>query len=414
MLVAITALFITSYLPRATGATRVEFVLHSFGKSSEDGKYPMAGLVFDQFGAAYGTTTQGGAYGAGVVFKLTPVGSLWRETVLYDFRGTTDGATPYGGVVLDSLGNLYGETIGGGTGTCFYQNVTGCGVVYELTPPSKGTSWDETVIYTFTGGDDGATPSGSLTFDKSGDLFGTTLFGGELQEGTVFELLPSNQEWTETVLHNFGGVADGREPAAGVVFDADGNLWGTTTSGGQNLYWGTIFEMVPSANGEWAESVLYSFDNGPEGGQPAAALIFDRKGLVYSTTLSGGTTGNGTVFDLVPPSTGGGAWVENVLYSFQDGRDGGFPEAGLVFDRAGNLYGTTHSGGEAGAGAVFKLTPPAQGSGAWSETTLHSFSNGRDGGLPDSSLSIRSDGYLFGTSYVGGYFEDGTVFKIKP
>jgi uncharacterized repeat protein (TIGR03803 family) len=416
-LVAIVALFIPSYFaltPRAIGATRVEFVLHSFGGSPEDGKYPMAGLVFDKVGAAYGTTTQGGFYGAGVVFKLTPVGSLWRETVLYDFHGTTDGASPYGGVVLDRSGNLYGETIGGGTGTCFYQNVSGCGVVYELTPPSqRGGSWKESVVHTFTGGNDGATPSGNLTFDTSGALFGTTLFGGNLQEGTVFKLVRSGRAWTEIVLHSFGNVDDGAEPAAGVVFDAHGNLWGTTVSGGQYLYWGTVFEMVLS-DGDWTESVLYSFDNGTDGGQPAAGLIFDRKGALYSTTLSGGVTGNGTVFGLTPPSTSGGAWVENVLYSFQDGRDGGLPQAGLIFDAVGNLYGTTHSGGESGAGAVFKLTAPAQGTGEWNETVLYSFTNGRDGGLPDSNLVHGSDGYLYGTSYAGGHSYDGTVFKITP
>jgi uncharacterized repeat protein (TIGR03803 family) len=396
----------------AEGATS-EKVIHSFGRSVKDGIYPIAGLVFDGAGAAYGSATQGGTYGAGMIFKLTPSGTSWKETVLYDFHGGSDGSVPYSGVVLDSAGAVYGATVGGGTGTCFYQNVSGCGVVYKLTPPVKGTRWKQSVLYTFTGGVDGGTPLGVLLFDKLGSLYGTTLTGGTFNGGTVFSLSPSGQGWAETVLHSFGNATDGARPACGVVFDIDGNLWGTTTSGGQSIYWGTVFELSPSKTG-WQESVIYSFSNGADGGLPAASLIFDGAKSVYGTTDSGGIPGNGTVFQITPPPKGGTTWTEAVIYNFHGGADGAGPQAPVISDSAGNLYGTATGSGESGAGVVFQLTPPTGGSGTWTEAVLYSFSNAKDGGLPYSNLVFGPDGNLYGTTYVGGKLYRGTVFRIVP
>ena len=203
---------------------QTENALYSFAGSPDDGNYPLAGLVFDRSGKAYGTTSAGGAYGGGTVFRLTPPatsGGAWSETVLYNFTGGSDGAGPFSGVILDQTGSLYGVTVGGGSGSCFYQGVSGCGTVYKLSPPAEsGGAWLESVLYTFTDGTDGANPVGNLVFGWSGALYGTALFGGEFNGGTVFELSPPSEGdiWKFTLLHAFGATGDGSVPVAGVVF----------------------------------------------------------------------------------------------------------------------------------------------------------------------------------------------------
>jgi uncharacterized repeat protein (TIGR03803 family) len=357
-------------LTPAGGGNWTETVLHSFCSPTDctDGAYPYAGLIFDAAGNLYGTTVGGGTYaycsdgyGCGTVFELTPTaGGGWTEQVLYNFGNGTDGVNPYDGLIFDAAGKLYGTTPNGGT--------YGYGTVFELTPTESG-GWTETVLHSFcsqTDCTDGEAPQADLIFDTLGNLYGSTTNGGTYGGGTVFELTPTGGGgWTEKVLHSFCSqtdCTDGEAPQAGLIFDTLGNLYGSTTAGGTytsncNYGCGTVFELTPTGGGAWTEQVLHSFGNGTDGYYPFAGLIFDAAGNLYGTTWAGGTYGWGTVFELTP--TGGG-WTETVLHSFNDnGTDGILPEAGLIFDAIGNLYGTTPSGGAEGeyGGTVFELTP---------------------------------------------------------
>jgi uncharacterized repeat protein (TIGR03803 family) len=379
-----------------------------------DGENPVAGLVFDLKGNLYGTTYSGGAHDrcnyndhCGVVFKLTPKG---EETVLYTFcaqTNCTDGENPYAAVVLDRKGNLYGTTVNGGA--------HGVGVVFKLTPEGK-----ETVLYSFCAQDncpDGYDPSSGLVLDQQGNLYGTTQYGGAHGAGIVFKVTPKGKE---TVLYNFcaqNNCADGAQPMAGLVFDQNGNLYGSTVEGGvvKNCYngCGVVFKLTPKGK----ETVLYTFcpqNNCFDGRNPAAGLVFDRKGNLYGTTELGGA-GGGTVFELTPKGK------ETVLYSFcaqNNCTDGSNPAAGLIFDTKGNLYGTTVSGGiyrgSDEVGVVFKLTPKGK------ETVLHSFCtqyNGyycADGAYPSAGLVFDQKGNLYGTTIDGGDHNAGVVFKLTP
>src|ERR1039458_9150522 len=348
------------------------------------------------------------------------VTSTWataQEKVLHNFNPNgTDGLQPYAGLIFDAAGNLYGTTGFGGT----YRR----GPVFELTPAGGG-SWTETVLYSFGNGTDGVTPYAGLIFDAVGNLYGTTFFGGTYRNGTVFELTPAaGGGWTEKVLHNFndnGTGADGANPYAGLVFDGAGNLYGTTQSGGTNSGWGTVFELTPTAGGSWTEKVLYNFcsqANCTDGGSPEGGLIFDAAGNLYGTTVEGGTGGSwGAVFELTPAA--GGGWTEQVLLTF-DGTDGQYPYGGLIFDAAGNLYGTASYGGTYDYGTVFELMPSRGG--GWTETVLHNFNdNGTDGYWPFAGLTFDAVGNLYGTTYGGGVYTSctngsflgcGTVFEL--
>jgi uncharacterized repeat protein (TIGR03803 family) len=326
--------------------TRTETVLHSF-TGGADGIEPKAGLVQDAAGNLYGTTFNGGAHGYGTVFKLDPTGT---ETVLYSFTGGVDGASPLAGLVMDAAGDLYGTTQLGGDLTCPRLGGPGCGTLFKV-----DTTGAETVLHSFTGGADGLEPTAELVQDAAGNLYGTTSNGGAHSYGTVFKLNPTG---TETVLYSFTGGADGASPLAGLVMDAAGNLYGTTQLGGA-FSAGTVFEV--SASG--AEIVLYSFTGGSDGSLPEGGLLIDAANNLYGTTDHGGDLtcgqglGCGTVFKL--DKTG----KQTVLYTFSGGTDGAYPQAGLVMDAAGNLYGTASGGGDLtcnqglGCGTVFKLTP---------------------------------------------------------
>lgn len=316
--------------------------------------------------------------------------------IVYAFKGRRDGGYPQGGLIRDEEGNLYG------TGNAYGRGNNG--VVFKLTPDGN-----ETVLYAFTGGEDGGGPTDSLLMDKVGNLYGTTSDGGHYGEGNVFKLSPDG---TETSLHSFGGEGDGFYPYGGLIADKRGNLFGTTMSGGANgIYgFGTVFKVAP--NGK--ETVLYSFKGGSDGSDPFATLIADAAGNFYGTT-SGGDCCNdyGTVFKLSPDGT------ETVLYAFTGGTDGRYPQAGLMADGEGNLYGTTEEGGSIGCGGyrwgtVFKLTP------AGSESVLYDFKGCHDGGSPGASLVEDLAGNFYGTTVEGGSssncdgFGCGTVFKIAP
>jgi uncharacterized repeat protein (TIGR03803 family) len=381
-----------------------ETVLYNFSSNGGD---PYAGLTFDASGNLYGTTE------FGTVFKLTPrAGGGWTEAVLYTFNGAGD-ADLYAGLILDASGNLYGTEYFGGT--------YGWGFVFELTPAKGGGTWTEKTLHSFSAnGTDGTSPSAGLIFDTVGNLYGTTQSGGANGGGTVFELSPSDHgSWGEKILYNFIYNGTGAyEPVAGLIFDASGNLYGTTLQGGtygagNDHTGGTVFELTPSADGSWTETVLYNFDesgSGPYG--PGAVLVLDPAGNLYSTTPDGGTyNSSGTVFELSPQA--GGSWTETTLHSFGNGSDGLNPFDGLVLDASGNLYGTTWQGGAYGKGTAFELMPEAGG--AWEEKVLYSFGgSGTDGKNPSGGLIFDASGNLYGTTQGGGAYGGGTVFEINP
>jgi uncharacterized repeat protein (TIGR03803 family) len=308
-----------------------------------------------------------------------------REEVLYSFGSSrSDAVYPYAGLIVDGAGNLYGTTLYGGAHNS--------GTVFELTPKAGG-GWKEKVLYAFNNnGKDGFYPYAAV-IAAAGNLYGTTFAGGAHNGGTVFELTPkAGGGWTEKVLHSFGGGKDGTSPRPALIIDAADNLYGTTVDGGADGS-GTVFELTPQAGGKWAEKVLHSFGNGKDGASPYAGLIADAAGNLYGTTFYGGTDGLGMVFELTPKK--GEKWAEKVLHSF-DGEDGQDPSASLVFDGSGDLYGTTED-------TIFELTPETGG--RWKEGVLHNSGS-------TASLIFDTAGNLYGTTSYGGAQGDGTMFEL--
>lgn len=339
-------------------------LLHTF--TGPDGSFPTAGLVRDSTGNLYGTTFYGGANSLGVVFKLDTSNN---ETVLHSFAGGSDGANPYGGVIRDSAGNLYGTTTAGGSPTCQ------CGIVFKVSSSGK-----ETVLYRFRGGTDGAVPWSGLTRDSEGNLYGTTTSGGYSNYGTVFKV---NSSGKESVLYRFRGGSDGSAPVAGVIRDSEGNLYGATgalfkidTSNHFTVLWdigtvvqgdlsfchgsgicgttyqcegGSVWEFTTS--GEFA--VLYSALDYNAGCEFAGNVVQDKAGNLYSSASGAGVDDSGTLFEVF---AGGGG---QTIYAFNGYSDGGYPQGDLVLDKQGNLYGTTNSFGNSDCqcGTVYKLTP---------------------------------------------------------
>ncbi len=331
--------------------------------------------------------------------------SEWKGTVLHAFRGTSDGLAPYGRVIADAAGNLYGTTAFGGA--------SGAGIVFELTNPGAPTGWTENVLYTFTGGSDGSQPYGGLIFDAAGNLYGTTYRGGTADAGTVYQLTPGQGgAWTETVLYSFAGGADGLGPQCDLNFDPAGNLYGTTNNGGAPGN-GIVFELTPPAQqgGAWTEVVLHRFLT-KEGSSPRAAVIFDKSGSLYGTLANNGGHNAGAVFRLQPPATKGGAWTEKTLYRFTGGADGYGPLCRLVLFR-GSLYGTTVGGGASGNGVIFQVAPPASHHFVWTETVLHSFTCGSDGCGGWAGLTMSNASVFYGTTQYGGPLNGGAVFQLQ-
>jgi uncharacterized repeat protein (TIGR03803 family) len=426
-----------------------ETVLYAFCSlyPCTDGADPYAGVIRDSAGNLYGTTRSGGTAGCGVVYKLDTTG---HYAVLYNFTGGPDGAMPQGGVIRDATGNLFGTTMAGGSysGSCYLQ---GCGVVFKL-----DTLGHQTVLHSFTGGADGSTPYASLTGDTLLNLYGTTALGGAVGAGVVFKLDASGQQ---TVLYSFPGGNDGNDPEAGVTgCGSTANLYGTTYRGG---VWnaGVVYRLDATRH----ETVLYNFAGGADGGNPAASVICDAAGNLYGTTTAGGTANVGVIFKL------DAAGQQTVLYNFTGGADGGQPSGNLVRDADGNLYGTTSAGGnmicvneEGGCGVVYKLDTSGNytvlysflgwiaddgeapngvirdsagnlygttaAGGTWNgysgfglvyklnaaggETVLYRFTGGADGLQPNGGLALDSTGNLYGTTQVGGPFYGGGVFKV--
>lgn len=376
--------------------------VYSFGMGS-DGSDPATPLTFDSAGNAYGTTAAGGVFNFGSVFMLTPSG---METVLYSFTGGGDGLDPHGGVILDNAGNLYGTTVAGGFGG--FCAGDGCGVIFELS--LQNGTWTEITLYAFKGLNDGFGPGSGLIFDREGNLYGTTPDGGRHSAGVVFELSPRKNSWQYKVIHAFTGKKEGGVGSLGsLLLDAAGNLYGVTELGGANGS-GAVYKLSPAGKGPWPTSVLYEFQGTPDAANPYGGLIFDTAGNLYGTTYFGGATGMGAVFQLAPQQNG--TWQESVLYSFQGGTDGSFPTSTLIFDRAGNLWGTTSTGGRPSCdcGTVFKLTL----AGTWSEKIVHSFGKDRDGYSANYGLTFSPDGNFYGTTPAGGYLGQGTIFQIVP
>jgi uncharacterized repeat protein (TIGR03803 family) len=320
--------------------TGTETVLHIFGgvtTNPYDGWNPTARLILDAAGNLYGTTAYGGAYGHGVIFRIDTAGN---ETILHSFAGGRDGARPNAGLVEDTAGNFYGTTQYGGRG-CDGQ---GCGTIFRISPAGQ-----ETVLYRFAGGANGASPLGGVAVDSAGTIYGTTWLGGIHSYGTVFMLDTSGNQ---TVLHSFAGGSDGANPLDSPVLDTSGNLYGTTSAGGP--YYGTVFMIDTTGK----ESTLYNFTGGTDGASPYAHLLVDTSGNLYGTASQGGCCGQGTVFEF-----SNGTLI--ALYGFSaapngTNLDGQFPMGGLITDSAGNFYGTAAGAGASGWGTVFEIQPSSQ------------------------------------------------------
>ncbi len=394
----------TLVLAPALQAAAHQKVLHRF-TGGIDGAYPNS-LIVDNAGNIYGTASSGGdpncsnGYqnsGCGVVFELLPSGDgKWQERVLHAFHGGTDGFQPGGNLVFDASGNLYGATSGG----------TVDGTVFELSPQGDGT-WMETVLYRFSGNFSGQ----ALTIDASGNLFGVISYSSSV----IYELSPPQQKggtWTETTLYT---TPEFVWIGSNLVLDQKENLYGSWYP---NFCCGAVFELKHVGKG-WQWATLYQFTGGGNGSEPVSGIILDSKGRMYGTGISGGNNW-GIAFEL---KRSGGKWTESMLYnfcSFNNCADGARPGAPLVFDQAGNLYGTTESGGATcaerdGCGLVFKLTPTKTGE--WRETVLHRFKGGLDGYSPYAGVTLDGQGNIYGTTGFGGTSSGqgyGTVFEVTP
>jgi uncharacterized repeat protein (TIGR03803 family) len=404
-------------VPGAWAATHYR-TLHTF-TGGETGNQPFSGLVMDRSGALYGTTYIGGTgsclgQGCGVVFKLTPEAedrwtenrdedSPWKESVIYSFS-SAEGSNPQtASLIMDQHGNLYGTTEFGGIGNC---NGYGCGVVFELTPNRDG-AWTEKVLHWFTG-NVGVNPVDNLIFDAAGNLYGTTSdwSNGFTGPGVVFKLTPNRDgSWSESILHTFD-TQDGYNPSSGVIFDHKGNLYGTTIYGGDSNN-GVVYQLSPNSDGSWTESVLHSFTGGQDGYRPQAGLVRDVKGNLYGVTAFGGPIGYGTVFKLAPNKDG--SWTFSTIYAFKEGNDGANAFASLTLDGEGTLYGTTQDGGAYHCGVVFKLT--AAPNGMWNEEVIHAF-NDQPSCESFGNLIFDRKGNLYGTTIGDGTTTFGSVFEI--
>jgi hypothetical protein len=387
-----------------------ETLLYNFRKSS-GGALPAGGLVMDSAGNLYGATSEGGtstscgSYGCGTIFEMSPNGSGgYTYNVLYNFNSFDSDSIPLGSMVMDAAGNLYGATSGFSRGE-----------IFELSPNGSG-GWTETVLYTFSNDGIGSTP---IVLDKKGNISGASSYGGASNDGFVIELTPGANGWTLNQLHDFGGP-DGNFPVAGVILDPLGNVYGTTQLGGTSTNCtngcGLVYEMEHTANG-WQELVLLQFD-GSNGSLPQAPLLMDAAGDLFGTASAGGSKGYGIVFKL---KRVGETWQPSILHNFtQANGDGAAPNTALILDGSGNLYGTTTSGGgglgdcfsdgDTGCGSAFELS---FSNGTWKEKILHDFTGANDGGFPGGVI-LDPSGNLYGPARAGGTHAYGNGFELSP
>jgi len=384
------AIFLASAPATAQAAPGWSFVeLYAFGASPTlaDGIQPEAGMVRDNEGNLYGTTFFGGNgtgcdinfAGCGVVFEITPSGV---ETVLHAFSGAKDGWNPTGRLIRDDAGNLYGTTQFGG--------LFGYGTVFKL--DSFG---NETILHHFRGGSDGANPNAGVVEDSTGNLYGTTRYGGQGCDGegcgTVFKIATSG---AETILYRFRDGSDGANPLSGVALDSAGDIYGTAWAGGIFNY-GTIFEIDILGH----EKILYHFAGGGDGSNPVGGVTLDKSGNLFGTASGAGSSYIGTVFEVSAAGT------ESTVYTFTGGVDGAYPTSHLLVDSAGNLYGMA-SQGVAGWGSVFKVS-------GGTFTLLYYFSGTPDGGLPVGGLIMDSSGNLYGTTSSAAPNGWGSAFELQ-
>jgi hypothetical protein len=404
---------------------QTETVLYSF-PGGDGGSDPyQSGVVRDEAGNLYGVLSQGGPSGTscsgdgcGLVYELSPnPGGGWDETVLYNFKGLHDGGSPVGNLIIDAKGDLYGVAEQGGNSVCSSVLGAGCGVVFRLVHSKKG--WKYSVIHEFA--DDGAYPSAGVVFDPAGNLYGTTQFGGDFfcGCGIVYQLkLGAGGKWTENTLYNFLGISRGGSdvsfPGSDVFVDANGNIFGTGTGGGDancNDGCGGVYELVAQGDGTYQERVLHVFIGGRDGAVPFGGVLLDSQGNVYGTTVEGGGNacqrfGCGTVFELNKSE----GYKSKIILRFT-GENGLNPVADLYLDSAGNFYSTTAGGGAFDSGIAFGLGFSAH---KWTETVLYSFGNGTDGASSWASLTPDGKGGFFGTTRGGGTNGAGTVFQLLP
>jgi uncharacterized repeat protein (TIGR03803 family) len=401
----------TLILVLAAGAQAETFkVLHAFGVAAGDGNLPSSPLLKDSAGNLYGTTSVGGAHNLGTVYRLSPTSTgSFNETILYSFKGgSADGALPQGPLFRDSAGNLYGVTEAGGiNATVCTAPTPGCGIVFKLKPTSTGL-WTESVLHRFTGTDGGNSFAG-LVQDSKGNFYGATSAGGSAGLGTVYKLSLTSTGWKQTVLHSFTGGTDGASPfmfETVLTLDGLGNIYGSTYGGGAGSG-GIVFELIPQTSGAWKEKILYTFQRGADGYEPLTGVILDKSGNVYGTTLLGGTSpGSGDVFEL----SAANGYAKSILHDFNFLTDPA-KEAphGLFFDASGNLYGTTEY-------ALYKLTHESSG---WSETVLWAFDNSQDQGANTvyQPAIMDAQGHFWGATLWGGpagQFTGGIAWELIP
>ncbi len=387
------------------GGTPTETAIYSFA-GGNDGGFPQGGLVADAKGAKmYGLTTSDGADHNGVIFEIERVNGSWTQTPIYTFTGGADGGVPQAGLMIDSNGNLYGTTYQGGNA----QAPNGYGTVFKLRR-YKGT-WKYIVLWTFSGGNDGGWPSGRLTMDAAGNIYGTATEGGTGVVGNVFELSqPQNggKTWTESVLYNFTGNNDGGEPMGNVLLGSDGNIYGTTAGYGEYNN-GVVYKLTPN-NGTWTQSILHAFQGGSDGEVPRDGLIQDANGTLYGTT-AGFAESYGNVFSL---ATDGSNY--NVLYNVPKCScfTGNGPWQTVSMDSTGALYGATLADGDNANGTIFKLTPGQNNQ--WTASVLYTFQGGAQSQYPHTTVLIGKHGALYGTSYGSAGqngFYPGNIWQIK-
>ena len=403
-------------------------VLHTF-TGAADGGNPFAAMIIDSSGNLFGTAGTGGTgscsyfgtTGCGTIFELKKHNSSFIFNPLYSFQGGTDGEfsvrpmTPYNGT-------YYGATLGGGEGTCSYDGVPECGVVFNVgsSPTPQRTPLlkfiEHGIPYRFTGGSDGATPFTTLIFDSSGNIYGTTYAGGSHGFGTVFELVSlGGGNYMEKVLWSFAGGNDGAYPVDGLIADSAGNFYGTTTAGGSTTACsgggcGTVFKLAPTGGGNYTEAPIYSFHGTSDGENPNAGVAMDAAGNLYGNTWQGGTGGGGTVYELTP---NGGNWTFNLLYSVPNA---GFAVGRVILDSSGNLYEALQKGGAFGDGQVLELMHSGSN---WNYIDLYDFTGGSDGAYGIGGVVFDSSGNLYGTTETGagtgcGGGGCGTVWELMP
>ena len=424
-------LFLLTLTASAIGG---ESVLYRFSGQA-DGNGPTAGLVKDRAGNLYGTTSSGGVgqcfgFGCGTAFQLVPQpDGAYIKNILHTFPGNrSDGGYPVGTLAIDAAGNLYGVTEQGGSGPCNTILGAGCGVVYRLSPGVNNT-FSYTILYNFGVGfasDDGNYPNAGVVLDSAGNLYGTTQFGGDFfcDCGIVYQLQPNAQPpWTEHILYTFIGISQGGSdvsfPASSVALDRNGNIFGSTSGGGDvncNLGCGGVYELIPNGDGTYQEVVLDIFHGGRDGAQPEGGVIVDGKGDIFGSTEFGGggtgcnngDSGCGTIFVLRNTPTG---FQRKTIFRF-NGSNGYAPSADLIFGPNHSLLGTVQAGGADNFGLVFRLTSSPTG---WRQAILYEFTGGQDGAGPLSALLPDGKGGFYGTTNDGGGIPDaGTVFLLVP